>query len=50
MRDLILLLGVIAYMIGGYFFVVKAESFFYENFRGYYDAENENKPLNKIKK
>ncbi len=50
MRDFILIISVIAYMIGGYFFVVKAERFFHENFRGYYDAENENKPLNKIKK
>lgn len=33
MRDLILLLGVIAYMIGGYFFVIKAERFFHENFK-----------------
>ena len=50
MRDLILVLGVIAYMIGGYFFVVKAEKFFHENFRGYDSTENENKPLNKTKK
>lgn len=48
MRDLILVSGVIAYMIGGYFFVVKAEKFFRENFKGYNNAEN--KTLNKTKK
>lgn len=50
MRDLILVLGVISYMIGGYFFVVKAERFFYNNFRGYGDMENESKPLIKTEK
>lgn len=60
MRDFILVISVIAYMIGGYFFVVKAERFFRESFRGFNDdgreignksmAENENEPLNKTEK
>lgn len=50
MRDFILLISVIAYMIGGYFFVIKAERFFYENLKNYDNTENENKPLNKTEK
>ncbi|MCR4718174.1 MAG: hypothetical protein K5768_00915 [Firmicutes bacterium] len=50
MSEFILILSVIAYMIGGYFFVVKAERFFHKNFRGYDDTENESKPLNKTEK
>ena len=63
MRDFILLIIVIAYMIGGYFFVDKADKFFNENFKGFdydddeientstlQDEENENESLNKPQK
>ncbi len=40
MRDIILLITVIAYMIGGYFVVGKIDEFFDENYKGFnYDDE-----------
>ena len=61
MRDLILVFGFIAYIIGGYFVVEKAQKFINENCKGFdYDddeientsalQDDENKPLTKIKK
>ena len=44
MRDIILLIAVLAYMIGGYFVVEKIGEFFDENYKGYdYDFEKDNK-------
>lgn len=41
MRDIILLIAVIAYMIGGYFVVGKVDDFFEKNYKGFdYDDEN----------
>ena len=59
MRDIILLIAVLAYMIGGYFVVGKIGEFFDENYKGYdYDdeqkkilmqnGENNSKPLRNI--
>ena len=40
MRDIILLIAVLAYMIGGYFGVGKIGEFFDENYKGFnYDDE-----------
>ena len=40
MRDIILLVAVLAYMIGGYFVVGKIGEFFDENYKGFnYDDE-----------
>ena len=40
MRDIILLIAVLAYMIGGYFVVGKIGEFFDENYKGFnYDDE-----------
>ena len=40
MRDIILLIAVLAYMIGGYFIVVKIGEFFDKNYKGFdYDDE-----------
>ncbi len=44
MRDIILLIAVIAYMIGGYFVVEKIKDFISENYKGYeYDIESDDK-------
>lgn len=50
MREFVLLILVLAFMIGGCFFVSKAEAFFRKKYRGYDNTENENKPLNKTGK
>ena len=40
MRDIILLIAVLTYMIGGYFVVGKIGEFFDENYKGFnYDDE-----------
>lgn len=42
MRDIILLIAVIAYMIGGYFVVGKIGEFIDENYKGYdYEIESD---------
>ena len=44
MRDIILLVAVLAYMIGGYFVVGKIGEFIDENYKGYdYDIESDDK-------
>ena len=43
MRDIILLVVVIAYMIGGYFLVGKIDDFFKENYKGFSYDENVDK-------
>ena len=44
MRDIILLIAVLAYMIGGYFVVGKIGGFFDKNYKGYdYDFKKDNK-------
>ena len=44
MRDIFLLITVIAYMIGGYFVVGKIGEFIDENYKGYdYDIESVDK-------
>ena len=40
MRDIILLIAVLAYMIGGYFVVGKIGEFFDENYKGF-DCDDE---------
>ena len=45
MRDIILLLAVLAYMIGGYFVVGKIGEFIDKNYKGFnYDDEQSEKP------
>ena len=41
MRDFLLILTVIAFMIFGLFIVGKADKFFAENYKGFEDDENE---------
>ena len=44
MRDIILLIAVLAYMIGGYFVVGKIGDFIDENYKGYdYEIESDDK-------
>ena len=44
MRDIILLVAVLAYMIGGYFVVGKIGEFFEKNYKGYdYEIESDDK-------
>ncbi|MBQ7033967.1 MAG: hypothetical protein IJN25_09975 [Clostridia bacterium] len=44
MRDIILLIAVVAYMIGGYFVVDKIGEFIDENYKGYdYEIESDDK-------
>ncbi|MBR3840564.1 MAG: hypothetical protein IKM20_05465 [Erysipelotrichales bacterium] len=44
MRDIILLIAVVVYMIGGYFVVEKIGDFIDENYKGYeYDIESDDK-------
>lgn len=44
MRDIILLVAVLAYMIGGYFVVGKIGDFIDENYKGYdYEIESDDK-------
>lgn len=41
MRDVLLMLTVIAFMILGFFIVSKADKFFAENYKGFEDDEDE---------
>ena len=41
MRDFLLIITVIAFMIFGFFIVSKADKFFAENYQGFEDDENE---------
>ena len=41
MRDVLLMVTVIAFMIFGFFIVSKADKFFAENYKGFEDDEDE---------
>lgn len=41
MRDFLLIITVIAFMIFGFFIMVKVDKFFAENYQGFEDDENE---------
>ncbi len=46
MRDIILFIAVLAYMIGGYFVVGIIGEFFDKNYKGFnYDDEQSDKPI-----